>query len=315
MLDQNKIEKLKALEENLLPFSFQKKEIIRLLLITLIIKGHVLIEDLPGVGKTTLARAFAQILGRTFSRIQGTSDTLPQDIIGGEVINIKTKEFSLKKGPIFSEIVLIDEINRMHPKSQSAFLQAMEEGLIAISGTDLKLSEVHLVLATQNPIEYAGTYLLPEAQRDRFSCTLTLGYPSKEIQKSILKNQDYLELNNKISDINPIVTLEDILYFQETVTSVTISDEILSRIIDFAEWTRDPNTFIYGVSPRGLSILSSAMRANAFLEGRDFVIPEDGLHIIVPFLVHRIELHDELITRAQLSEMLLKKYHELFKSL
>jgi len=302
------LEHIQKMEELLLPFAFEKKSIIRLLQIALISRGHVLIEDLPGVGKTTLSKAFAATIGRSFSRIQGTSDTLPQDVIGGEIIDLHTKEFSIKKGPIFQEIVLIDEINRMHPKTQSAFLEAMEESQVSISGKHIPLPRIHLVLATQNPLELKGTYVLPEAQRDRFSCIISLGFPSAEIQKQILSDQSYLALNKKIEELPAVMTEEEILTLQKEVQSVHISDEILNRLLEFAEWTRNPEIFRYGMSPRGLSLFASALRANALLENRDFVLPEDGKDLIVPFVSHRIELLNEHISTSEKETAILQKY-------
>lgn len=153
-----------------LPFVFDKPEVAKIFEIALLIRGHILIEDFPGIGKTTIAKAFSKLIGYSFSRIQGTSDSLPQDILGGEVFDFEQKHFSIKKGPIFQELVLIDEINRMHPKTQSAFLQCMEEQKVSLAGIEYELPKHHLIIATQNPIEYAGTFPLPEAQRDRFAC-------------------------------------------------------------------------------------------------------------------------------------------------
>ncbi len=315
-MNSSEIEKkLGEFEHALLPFAFEKLRIIRLLEITLLIRGHILIEDLPGVGKTTLAKAFSAVLGRSFSRIQGTSDTLPQDIIGGEIIDFETKAFTIKKGPIFQEIVLIDEINRMHPKTQSAFLEAMEEKQISIAGKKFPLPKVHLVMATQNPLELKGTYPLPEAQRDRFACFLSMGFPDKEIQKKILSEQSYLKLEEKVAEVPEILSEKEILDLQEAATHVSISDEILERLIRFAEWTRNPEEYRYGISPRGLSIFSSALRANAVLNKRDYVIPEDGIDLAQPFLSHRIEPLNETIGKKELNKAVDKLYAHAFQGM
>jgi len=306
-------EELDVLEKSLLEFAFQKRNVVRLLLISLLIKGHILIEDLPGVGKTTLAKAFSALLGRKFSRVQGTSDTLPQDILGGEIIDLKTNEFKIKKGPIFAEIILIDEINRMHPKTQSALMEAMEEKQISIAGKLYTLPDIHMIIATQNPIEYEGTYPLPEAQRDRFFCILEIGFPDSEIQKEILSSQSYLKLSEKIKNTSKVISNEQILELQKKVQKIHISDDILKKLIEFADWTRDRNYFRYGISPRGLSIFSSALRANAFLENRDFVIPEDGLFLINPVLKHRIEYLDESLTEEELKKLMIDNYKKIFK--
>lgn len=312
---QDSLKKLRQLEEKLLPFAFGKEAVIRLLEIPLLIGGHILIDDLPGVGKTTLSKAFARLSGRSFSRLQGTNDTLPQDILGGEVYNAQTQAFSIKKGPIFAEVVLIDEINRMHPKSQSAFLEAMEERHVSIGGKHLELPPIHLVLATQNPIEYSGTYPLPEAQRDRFSCVITIGFPDAERQRQILQDQEYLDLDQKIDALPQLLTSEDILALRAAVKQVTITDEILTRLIRFAEWTRDPKLFRYGLSPRGLSLFAAALRAHALLSGRAFVIPEDAIFLLIPFTLHRVEYLDSSVQEEGVKAVLTEKYREFFRGL
>jgi len=306
---------LHKLEKLLLKYAFEKKHVVRLLIISLLIKGHILIEDLPGIGKTTLAKAYSALLGRSFSRIQGTSDILPQDIIGGEIIDLKTNEFKIKKGPIFQEFILIDEINRMHPKSQSALMEAMEEKQVSIAGKIHSLPDIHIVLATQNPIEYAGTYPLPEAQKDRFFCVLKIGFPSHEIQKEILSSQKYLDLGAEINKLSQVLNDENIVMLQNKVKEITISDEILDRILVLADWSRDKTQFRYGLSPRGLAVFVSALRAQALLEDRDYVIPEDGLSLVVPVLNHRVEYLDENIPEDDFNQILIDKYKEVFKGM
>ncbi len=300
-----------SLESALSPFAFGKQNIIRLLHIAVLTGGHLLIEDLPGVGKTTLAKAFSASLGRSFSRISGTSDTLPGDILGGEFFNPKTREFSIKKGPIFSEVVLIDEINRMHPKAQSAFLEAMEEKAVSIDGTKYELPPIHLVVATQNPIEYAGTYPLPEAQRDRFFAVLRMGFPDRELQKKILQNGEFA-LDKELQSLKPILTEAQIFDRRTQMKTIKISDEIAERILRLAEWSRDGNLFRYGISPRGISLFSSALRANALLDERDFVIPEDGKFLAASVLAHRLEPLDATTPRTEIEKMVTEKYQSLF---
>jgi MoxR-like ATPase len=210
--------KIETVNELLLPFAFGKKNILRLLEIPLLIKGHLLINDLPGVGKTTLSKAFAIVVGLRFTRLQGTSDTLPQDIIGGEALDPKTREFIIRKGPLFTEVILIDEINRMHPKSQSAFLEAMEEGQVSIAGQAFPLPEQHMVIATQNPLEQSGTYPLPEAQKDRFSCSITIGVPDRDVQKNIISDEKYVDLTDRIEELPQIMSSEDISLLQKRFT-------------------------------------------------------------------------------------------------
>lgn len=305
------IRERETLEKALSPFAFGKREIIRLLQIAVLTGGHLLIEDLPGVGKTTLAKAFSATLGRSFSRISGTSDTLPGDILGGEFFNPKTREFSIKKGPIFSEVVLIDEINRMHPKAQSAFLEAMEEKAISLDGVKYELPKVHLVVATQNPIEYAGTYPLPEAQRDRFFAVLRMGFPERELQKKILQNGN-LVLEKELNAITPLLTESRILELRNSLKTIKISDEIVERVLRLAEWSRNENLFRYGISPRGLSLFCSGLRANALLNGRDFVIPEDGTAIAGSILAHRLEPLDATTPRTEIEKMVENQYKSLF---
>lgn len=297
------------------PFAFEKEHVVRLLFIPLLIQGHVLINDLPGVGKTTLAKAFARLLGRSFSRLQGTSDTLPQDILGGEILDNVTREFSIKKGPIFQEIVLIDEINRMHPKSQSAFLEAMEERQVSIAGNTYQLPGIHLVIATENPVEYAGTYPLPEAQSDRFSCSIVMGFPDRELQKNILRDQQYIDLENRVASLTPVFEENEILLLQKEIKNVTVADDILERLLRMAEWSRNPELFRYGMSPRSLGIFTSALRAYAFLSGRDFVIPEDGKNLVVPFFRHRISLRDAALGARELEQILEEAYRNIFRGL
>lgn len=299
------------LEKSLLPYVFYKKDILRIFTVALCIQGHILIEDLPGIGKTTFSKAFSALVGRNFSRIQGTSDLLPSDIVGGEVINLKTKEISLKKGPIFSQLVLIDEINRMHPKTQSAFLEAMEEKTVTIGGESFSLPLEHMIIATQNPIEQEGTNPLPEAQRDRFSCKVSLGFPPNKVQQEILQN-DHQNIEDTIANTIPVIDSEEIKKAQKIVKNIFLSDSIAKQLVIFAEWTRTDPMFRYGISPRGLLIFARAMRANAFLEGRDFVIPEDGLLLLIPFLIHRIETQEQMPT-AVLQEILEKEYSKYLK--
>lgn len=308
MEDQNKV--FSKFNEAFLPYVFWKEEISKLFLITLLIKWHLIIEDFPGIGKTTIAKAFSKLLGFEFSRIQWTSDSLPQDIIWGEVYDFETKSFIIKKWPIFKEIVLIDEINRMHPKTQSAFLQCMEEKRISIAGVEYELPENHMIIATQNPIEYSWTFSLPEAQKDRFSCVISIGYPSNEVQKDIIMNSKSLNLNENIENIKQILDIKTLKSDQDLVSKVFIKDEIVDKFLKFSEWSRNEELLYYWFSPRWINIFVSAMKANAFLNSRDYVVPEDWRELIVPFLYHRIFVRDEFSTKAKISELLIEKYRE-----
>ncbi len=293
-----------------LPFVFHKPEVARPFEIALLIHGHILIEDFPGIGKTTIAKAFAKLVGYSFSRIQGTSDSLPQDILGGEVYDFGQKSFSIRKGPIFNELVLIDEINRMHPKTQSAFLQCMEERKISLSGVEYELPRHHLIIATQNPIEYHGTFPLPEAQRDRFCCFVKVGYPADEVQLDMLRNGGKTDLETTIESLKPLIGKDTLTQVQLEARQIFVKDSLLEKLIKFADWSRNEESFHFGISPRGLDIFVRAMKANAYLADRDFVIPEDGIDLVVPFLFHRISLKKELGTPEMIRKLLREKYAE-----
>lgn len=300
----------KEFEKEFLTYVFDKKEVSRLFQITLLIKWHIIIEDFPGIGKTSIAKAFSKLVWLDFSRIQWTSDSLPQDIIGWEVYDFETKSFIIKKWPIFKEIVLIDEINRMHPKTQSAFLQCMEEKRISIAGIEYELPENHLIIATQNPVEYSGTFLLPEAQKDRFACIIKIGYPSSVIQKWIIMDSKFANLWEDIEKLKQVIDSKILKESQELVKKVFIKDEIVDKILKFVEWSRNEDLLYYWISPRWLNIFIMALKANAFLEWRDYVIPEDWKELVVPFLYHRIFVRDELSSQAKINALLTEKYTE-----
>jgi MoxR-like ATPase len=303
-------EAFKKFRAAFLPFVFDKPEVAKIFEIALLMRGHILIEDFPGIGKTTIAKAFAKLIGYSFSRIQGTSDSLPQDILGGEIFDFEQKHFSIKKGPIFDELVLIDEINRMHPKTQSAFLQCMEEQKVSLAGIEYTLPKHHLIIATQNPIEYAGTFPLPEAQRDRFACFVKIGYPSAETQKNILRQGGKHRLDEIIEALESPITKEELALSQAEVQNIFVKDSILDGLIRLADWSRKEVGFQYGISPRGLDLFVRAMKAHAFLSDRDFVIPEDGLDLVIPFLHHRIALQKEIGTTQSIQSLLQEKYAE-----
>ena len=267
-----------------------KKEAIRLTLITFFSDGHLLIEDLPGLGKTTLALSIAKVLNLSFGRIQCTSDLLPTDIIGVKIYDKKTGQFIFYKGPIFNNIVLVDEINRTTPKTQSALLEAMEEKQITVEGETYKLPEPLFVIATQNPIEFYGTYPLPEAQLDRFALKISIGYPSKEEEKSILLGEDK---RKEIEKLKPILNKEDIKNIKEEIKKVYISEKIIDYILDIANYTRTNEMFLSGLSVRGTLTIAKLSKSRAYFEGRDFVIPEDIKYLSSYAIPHRVILKDE----------------------
>lgn len=283
--------KLERAFKILVQFLQGKEKAIELCMICLLAKGHLLIEDLPGIGKTTLALSLAKVLGLSFGRIQGTSDLLPSDITGTSVYNKSTGKFEFQKGPIFNHIVLIDEVNRTPPKTQSALLEPMEEGQVTVDGQTYALPEPFFVIATQNPVEYYGTYPLPEAQLDRFLLKISLGYPPREVEKEILKVGS---LKEEIGTLEPVLSKEDLLNMQGEIRSqVYVSEKILDYLLDIVEKTRKSPYLIAGLSTRGALNLLLAGRARAYFYKRDFVIPED-IKEIAPYLIpHRLIFKEE----------------------
>lgn len=258
---------------------------IRMTVVALLCEGHLLIEDVPGVGKTMLARAIARSIGSTYRRIQFTPDMLPSDVTGVSVFNQKTLEFEFRPGPIMAQIVLADEINRATPKTQSALLEAMEERQVTVDGTTYQMSRPFLVLATQNPIEYEGTFPLPEAQVDRFLIRIRLGYPIKEQEISILELQAQ---THPIEHLEKIVSVDELTYAQEAVRDVYVDDSVKEYIVDLVSTTRDHPDVYLGASPRGSLALFRAARAWAAIDRRDYVLPDDVKLLAEPTLAHRL---------------------------
>ncbi len=265
-----------------------KDDVIRLCLAALMANGHVLLEDVPGVGKTRLVRALAKSLQCQFKRIQFTPDLLPSDVTGTEIYNRKTEQFEFRKGPIFAQIVLADEINRTSPRTQSALLEALEEHTVSCDGVTHELPSPFFVLATQNPIEYEGTYTLPEAQLDRFLMKLTLGYPTPEEERCVLM-QGLSGLG--IDAIEPVVGSPEIAQWRRAVAEVTVDESIYDYLVELITKTRNHPKVYLGVSPRGGVALAKVAQAFALLEGRSFVIPDDIKRLLVPVLGHRLILH------------------------
>lgn len=266
-----------------------KRSIAVLSLTALLSNGHVLLEDVPGVGKTMLVRTLAKTLGCDFSRIQFTPDLLPSDVTGVNVYNPKTQQFEYRKGPIIGDIILADEINRTSPKTQSALLEAMEEGSVTVDGTTLSLEAPFFVMATQNPIEYEGTYPLPEAQLDRFLMKLNMGYPSYTDEMDLL---DLTSGDHPIDALKPIVTKELVTKMQEDVTKIFVDRLIKRYIVDIVRLTREHASIRLGVSPRGAINLMKAAKAYAFIHDRDYVIPDDVIDLIPYVLPHRLILSE-----------------------
>ncbi len=271
--------------ENVQKVIIGKQNEVRLTLVALLCEGHLLIEDVPGVGKTMLARAIARSIGCTFRRIQFTPDMLPSDVTGVSIFNQKTMEFEFRAGPIMAQIVLTDEINRATPKTQSALLEAMEERQVTVDGVTHAMARPFLVLATQNPIEYEGTFPLPEAQVDRFMMRIHLGYPSKAHEVEVLNRQSD---HHPIQDLQQMLSVEELVAAQREVRTVYVDDLVKNYIVDLVNTTRDHPDIYLGASPRGSLALFSATRAWAAIEGRDFVVPDDVKLLAEATLAHRL---------------------------
>ncbi|ASJ05717.1 AAA family ATPase [Thermococcus barossii] len=266
-----------------------KEDVIELLTIALLSEGHVLIEGIPGVAKTTIAKAFSRAIGLSFSRIQLTPDLLPADIIGVFYYDQKTGEWTTKKGPIFANVVLADEINRAQPKTQSALLEAMQERQVTIEGRTFPLPRPFLVIATMNPLEHEGVYILPEAQLDRFMLKIEIGFPERDEEIMLLKRKSI----GDFSDVEPIVTHEELMRLISDVTTVEVSDEIIEYIYAIISATRSDERLLFGASPRAGEHLLYAAKASAFLDGRKYVIPDDVKKVALSVLTHRLVLKVE----------------------
>jgi MoxR-like ATPase len=262
-----------------------KHQTLELVIIGLLCQGHLLIEDVPGVGKTMLARSLAKSLGCSFSRIQFTPDMLPTDVTGVSIFNQVTREFEFRPGPLMSQIVLADEINRATPKTQSALLEAMEERQITVDGITHILQEPFLVLATQNPIEYEGTFPLPEAQLDRFLMRIRLGYPTLSEEVKVLEIQ---QLRHPIRDLQPVIALEEVLRMQEAIKNIYVSPAVKRYVVELTRSTRDSSDVYLGASPRGSLGLFRAGQAKAAISGRDYVLPDDIKSLAEFVLAHRM---------------------------
>ena len=282
-----------------------KVKTIKLAMISLLSGGHLLLEDIPGLGKTTLALALAHALGLSFGRVQCTSDLLPSDITGLSVYDRNNGEFNFIEGPVFHNLLLADEINRSMPKTQSALLEAMEEHRVTIEGKTYRLPDPFMVSATQNPVEQVGTYPLPESQLDRFLIATGIGYPPELMEKTIIKTGSIRE---GIREIEPLLTIEELLQAREAISrEVTLSDKITEYIYGLVAATRNHQMLLAGISTRGGISLASAARTLAFLEGRDHVIPEDVKGLFVPVCAHRLIMRpeNETIDRKELLQSLL----------
>jgi len=289
--------KLQGLEASLGQIIRGKPDVLRLSLVCLLAKGHLLIEDVPGVGKTTLAQALARSTQCSFHRLQFTSDMLPSDVIGVTIYNAQSQSFEFKKGPIFTHFLLADEINRTTPRTQSALLEAMNEGQVSVDGRSYPLPEPFMVVATQNPVEHHGTYPLPESQLDRFLLRLRMGYPDPASEREILRNRD-----SSGSQAPSVVGAADVLELQARAREVRVDDALVDYMMAVVEKTRHHESLSLGVSPRGAQALYRAAQALALAGGREFAIPDDVKRLVIPVFAHRVVIN----TRVALAQRTLE---------
>ncbi len=281
-----------------------KRNIAELSMVALLAGGHVLLEDVPGVGKTVMVKALAKSIGASFKRIQFTPDLLPSDVTGVSIFNPKEQEFIFRPGPIMGHIILADEINRTSPKTQSALLEGMEEANVTVDGETRQLGKPFFVMATQNPIEHEGTYPLPEAQLDRFLFKMKMGYPNAVEELELLRRVQY---DSPLEDLQPVLSLEELLQLQTEVKKVLVDDTIKAYIIELANRTRNNDWIYLGVSPRASIALMKASQAYAFLNGRDYVLPDD-VQYLVPFVfAHRLILKSEARYEEMNSEFIIRE--------
>lgn len=280
-------EQLSNLQDNISSVFFGKSQVIRWTVASVVARGHVLFEDVPGVGKTTLALAMAKSLGLSFQRIQFTSDLLPGDILGVSVYSTKSGEFSFRPGPIFAGLVLADEINRTTPRTQSALLEAMSEGSVSVDDQTLELPQPFIVVATQNPLDHHGTYPLPESQLDRFMLRLSIGYPGGEIERAIVMDRSFRE---PVEDLESVMDAEALYRLQRTSATIRVDESVVDYVLKIVEATREHPRIRIGISTRGALAAVRMVRAIALLEGREYAIPDDAREIVVPCLAHRLSM-------------------------
>ena len=292
-------ENLKKIIDNMEKVIVGKTDTVKLLIVGLLTKGHILIEDVPGLGKTMLALALAKSINADFKRIQFTPDLLPSDVTGGFIFNPQTRDFDFKKGPVFTNILLADEINRTTPRTQSALLECMQEYTVSLDGKTFALPNPFIVVATQNPIEYQGTYPLPEAQIDRFSMKINMGYLRMEEEVKVISEQ---KIQHPIENLKPALDLEKVLELQEEVKKIQVSPHILDYIVKLVSATRKKEEVKLGASPRASIALMKTSCAWALLEGRDYVIPEDVVNILPWVLKHRLILQPKALIAGKTPE-------------
>src|SRR5436309_6863614 len=287
-----------------------KDDVLRFDLISIFARGHLLIEGVPGVGKTTLGQALARAIDCSFQRVQFTSDMLPSDVLGISIYSAIEQRFEFKRGPVFANVVLADEINRTTPKTQSALLEAMNEGQVTVDSHSFPLPQPFLVIATQNPVEHHGTYPLPESQMDRFLMRVRMGCPDGEAEREILRSQAGAA---QLENLEPVLTGADVLEMQHAVTRVRVDESLVSYTLQIVRKTRDSEHLSLGVSPRGSQMLYRAAQASAFLDGRDFCTPEDFKPLVVPVFAHRVvvnALYSSILKKSEQAEQVMREILE-----
>jgi len=297
---------VKTLHDNISSVLIGKPEVVQLAIVTLLADGHVLIEDAPGVGKTSLAKAIAKSLDCDYKRVQFTPDMLPSDILGSNVFLPSLGEFEFRRGPIFTNVLLADEINRTPPRTQSALLEAMNEGQVSVEGQTMELEPPFFVLATQNPYEFEGTYPLPENQLDRFMMCIEIGYPEKLIEREVLIQH---RSGEPVNTLKSVVTIKQLREMQRAVQNVRVDDALTDYILEIVDMTRNHPELTLGVSTRGAITFSHAVQSLAFTEGRDYVIPDDIKKLAVPVLAHRV------ITRSLVRESQRSRATEIIRQI
>lgn len=307
----NTTEKIELLQTEIERVIRGKPEAVRLAIVTLLAGGHLLVEDVPGVGKTTLAHALARALDCSFQRIQFTSDLLPSDVLGLSVYDQNSSAFEWRPGPIFANVILADEINRTTPKTQSALLEAMAERHVTVEGLTHTLPQPFIVMATQNPIEHHGTYPLPESQLDRFMLRLRIGYPGAADEKQMLRDREHTD---PLDEMQPVMTAEEILDLQRAVAEVSVDDAIVDYLMRIVASTRSSEMLDLGVSPRGTLALFRAAQALAFTEERDYCIPDDIKRLVVPVFAHRLTVSSRYSSAMRRSEEAEAVLHEILKT-
>jgi MoxR-like ATPase len=302
--------KAAQLEEALRQVIRGNDDVVRLALVSIFARGHLLIEGVPGVGKTTLAQALARAIDSSFQRVQFTNDMLPSDVLGISVYSASEQKFEFKRGPVFTNVLLADEINRTTPKTQSALLEAMNEGQVTVDAHSYELPQPFLVIATQNPVEHHGTYPLPESQLDRFLMRVRMGYPDAEAERQILRSEAGIA---RLDDLRPVLTGADVLEMQQAVKNIRVDDSLVNYALEIVRRTRESEFLSLGVSPRGSQALYRAAQAMAFLEGRSYCTPEDFKPLVVSVFAHRVVvngLYPSTLKKSEHSDQVLKEIVE-----